>query len=62
MNQIRVLQYAKKGIIDIIEELNKQKKLNPQVNKNEINKEIESLNQELDEINFKLLLEGVINE
>ena len=62
MNQIRVLQYAKKGIIDIIEELNKQKKLNPQVNKNEINKEIESLNQELDEINFKLLLEGIINE
>lgn len=62
MNQIRVLQYAKKGIIDIIEELNKQKKLNPQVNKNEINKEIESLNQELDEINFKLLLEGIMNE
>ena len=62
MNQIRVLQYAKKGIIDIIEELNKQKKLNPQVNKNEINKEIESLNQELDEINFKLFLEGIINE
>ena len=56
MNQIRVLQYAKKGIIDIIEELNKQKKLNPQVNKNKINKEIESLNQELDEINFKLFL------
>jgi hypothetical protein len=62
MNQIRVLQYAKKGIIDIIEELNKQKKLNPQVNKNEINKEIEFLNQELDEINFKLLLEGIIDE
>ena len=62
MNQIRVLQYAMKGIIDIIEELNKQKKLNPQVNKNEINKEIEFLNQELDEINFKLPLEGIINE
>lgn len=62
MNQIRVLQYAKKGIIDIIDELNKQKKLNLLVNGKEINKEIESLNQELDEINFKLLLEGVINE
>lgn len=33
MNQIRVLQYAKKGIIDIIKELNKQKKLNPLANK-----------------------------
>nr|DAW81201.1 MAG TPA: hypothetical protein [Caudoviricetes sp.] len=62
MNQIRVLQYAKKGIIDIIDELNKQKKLNPLINGKEINKEIEFLNQELDEINFKLLLEGVINE
>lgn len=62
MNQIRVLQYAKKGIIDIIEELNKQKKLNPLINGKEINKEIAFLNQELDEINFKLLLEGMINE
>lgn len=62
MNQIRVLQYAKKGIIDIIKELNKQKKLNPLANKKEINKEIEFLNQELDEINFKLLLEGIIDE
>lgn len=62
MNQIRVLQYAKKGIIDIIKELNKQKKLNPLANRKEINKEIEFLNQELDEINFKLLLEGIIDE
>lgn len=62
MNQIRVLQYARKGIIDIIKELNKQKKLNPLANKKEINKEIEFLNQELDEINFKLLLEGIIDE
>lgn len=62
MNQIRVLQYAKKGMTDTLEELNKLKKCNPLANEKEINKEIESLNQELDEINFKLLLEGIINE